>query len=129
MFINNTKITTFKELVYFKNLVTLGRAFVSGCSQLRELWIPATVNRFGNGAFASTPRLVKILCYPKTAPAYADNGYIFGSASATSTGHNTRNAGTNEFHVPVGATGYDSGLYSSRLQNTSYCGFTVIYDL
>ena len=130
MFTNNTKIVTFRELIYFAKLKTMGRSFVSGCSQLTEIWIPASVNRFGNGSFASTPRLKKILCYPQTVPETADNGYIFGNASATSTGYNTRNSGTNEFHVPVGATGYDSSwTFYSKLTSTSYCGFTVIYDL
>ena len=129
VFTNNKLITTFKELVHFVNLVTCGRYFVYGCSNLRELHIPAKVNRFGNGAFQNTQNLKKVYCYPPTAPAYADNGSIFSGSIASSMGYNTRTAGTNEFHVPVDATGYNTGHYSDPLQNTSRCGFTVIYDL
>ena len=130
VFTNNTKIVTFRELIYFSKLKTMGRSFVSGCNQLTEIWIPASVNHIGNGAFASAVRLKKILCYPQTVPVTADNGYIFGNASYTATGYNTRNQGINEFHVPVGAVGYDkSWAHYPKLIDTSYCGFTVIYDL
>ena len=127
VFTDNTKITTFKELIYFVNVKTFGRYFVAGCSNLTEIHIPASVTTFGTYAFVNTPKMKKIYCYPATAP--ATNTGTFANATSSSMGYDGRNAGANEFHVPVGATGYDSGLYSSRLQNTSYCGFTVIYDL
>lgn len=128
VFTNNTKITTFKELIYFTNLVTLGRYFVYGCSALTVLYVPSTVTTIGNGAFQGAIRLRNLRFYPNSAPSLGSNA--FGSTTvSTATGYNTRNEGTNEFHVPVDATGYNSGLYSSRLQNVSYCGFTVIYDL
>ena len=128
VFTNNKLITTFKELVHFVNLVTCGRYFVYGCSNLRELHIPAKVNRFGNGAFQNTQNLKKVYCYPPTAPAYADSS-IFSATNASSMGYNTRTAGVNEFHVPAGATGYETGVYLSTLRDTIRCGFTVIYDL
>ena len=48
---------------------------------------------------------------------------------ASCTGYLTKNDRTNEFHVPVEATGYDKGAYLSPLQDTKYCGFTIYYDL
>ena len=111
------------------NLVTCGRNFVHGCSNLTEIHIPAKVNRFGNGAFQNTQNLKKVYCYAPTAPAYADNGSIFSATYASSMGYNTRTAGTNEWHVPVGAAGYEAGVYINPLRETSRCGFTVIYDL
>ena len=128
MFTNNNIITSFKELIYFVNLKTLGRYFVYGCSALTVLYVPSTVTTIGNGAFQGAIRLRNLRFYPDSAPSLGSNA--FGSTTvSTATGYNTRNEGTNEFHVPVDATGYNSGLYSSRLQNVSYCGFTVIYDL
>ena len=129
VFTNNKKITTFKELIHFTNLITLGRHFVNGCSNLTEIWIPAKVNRFGNGLFQGTVRMKKVYCYPSSAPVYSDNASIFSATIATSMGYNGRNTGTNEFHVPVGATGYETGAYVNPLRETSRCGFTVTYDL
>jgi hypothetical protein len=129
VFTGNKTIRTFKELIYFINLVTCGRQFVSGCSNLTEIWIPAKVNRFGNGAFQNTQNLKKVYCYPLDAPEYASNGAIFSASYASSMGYYTRSSGKNEWHVPADATGYDSGAYLDPLQNTSRCGFKVIYDL
>lgn len=127
MFTNNRAITSFKELVYFSNLKTLGRYFVWNCSNLKEIQIPGSVTTIGNGAFIGTSKLTKVYFYPPKAPSLGTDA--FGREVAQSMGYNTRNAGTNEFHVPIGATGYNSGLYSGKLQDTSYCGFTIIYDL
>lgn len=114
-------------MVHFKNCKTLGRRFVYGCSYLTEVWIPSSVTVIGNHSFANTIRLVKVRFYPATAPEAKTE--VFSSAQAQTMGYNTRSAGVNEFHVPVDATGYDTGQYSDPLQNTSRCGFTVIYDL
>lgn len=70
---------------------------------------------------------MKIYFYPQAAPSLGVN--CFGNVASQSPGYDTRNAGTNEFHVPFGATGYDTGLYKDRLQNKSYSGFTIYYDL
>ena len=105
----------------------MGRAFVNGCSNLREIHIPASVTDIGGAAFYNTQKLTKIYFYPKSAPSLGTNA--FGNQANQSPGYNTRNAGTNELHVPVGATGYDSGLYKDRLQSKTYSGFTIIYDL
>ena len=127
VFTNNTNIKSFKELIFFVNLKTLGRRFVYGCSYLTEIWIPSSVTVIGNHCFANTIRLVKVRFYPTTAPEARTD--VFSSSQAQSMGYNTRAAGTNEFHVPFGATGYNTGQYSDPLKNTNRCGFTVIYDL
>ena len=127
VFTNNTNIKSFKELIFFVNLKTLGRRFVYGCSNLTEIWIPSSVTVIGNHCFANTIRLVKVRFYPTTAPEARTE--VFSSSQAQSMGYNTRAAGTNEFHVPFGATGYNTGQYSDPLKNTNRCGFTVIYDL
>ena len=105
----------------------MGRYFVAGCPNLTEIHIPASVTTFGNYAFVNTPKMKKVLSYPKNAPSLGTG--VFAGSMAQSMGYNSRNNGTNEFHVPIGATGYNSDQYSSRLQSTSYCGFIVIYDL
>lgn len=127
VFTNNNRITAFRELEFFVNLKTLGRYFVYGCSNLKELHIPASVATIGNGAFLNTPRLEQVYCYPIQAPSLGVN--VFSRQADQSMGYYTRGAGTNGFHVPAVATGYNSGLYGSTLQDTSLCGFTIIYDL
>lgn len=127
VFTNNTKIQTFKELVHFKNLTGMGRGFVMGCSNLKEIHIPASVTRIGDVAFYNATKLAKIYFYPKTAPSLGSN--CFGNSANQSPGYVTRNAGTNECHVPVDATGYDIGPYKNRLQSVTYSGFRMIYDL
>lgn len=127
VFSYNTNIRTFKELVYFKNLVGLGRYFVGGCTNLKELHIPASVTAIGGAAFYDTRNLTKIYFYPQNAPSLGVN--CFGNSANQSPGYNTRNAGTNECHVPVDATGYNTGLYKDRLQSKTYSGFRMIYDL
>lgn len=127
VFTGNTLIKTFKELVYFVNLKTLGRYFVGNCSNLTEIHIPSSVTRIGSYAFHNAIRMKKVLCYPLSAP--NTDVAIFGNTSQSSMGYNGRTSRTNEFHVPVVSTGYEQGDYSSRLQSTSYCGFRVIYDL
>ena len=126
VFTGNTRITTFKELVFFVNVRTLGRAFVSECSNLTEIHIPASVTTLGSYAFNNTQNLKKVYFYPSAAP--TTGTAVFGNATGQSMGYNTRNARTNEFHVPVGATGYETGSYA-RLTNTTYSGFRLIYDL
>lgn len=126
VFTGNTKITTFKELVFFVNVRTLGRAFVSECSNLTEIHIPASVTTLGNYAFNNTQNLRKVYFYPSNPP--TTGTAVFGNTTGQSMGYNTRNTGTNEFHVPVGATGYGTGSYT-RLTNTTYSGFRLIYDL
>lgn len=133
-FTNNTAITSFKELKYFTSLQTLCRNFVAGCSSLKEIQIPSSVTKISYNAFMPAPNLTKIYFYPSIAPSCMtsnNNNFPFGLTYNTTscTGHLTKTNGTNELHVPIGATGYSQGAYLSPLQNAQYCGFTIYYDL
>jgi surface protein len=55
--------------------------------------------------------------------------YTFGNSYSSYVGYNSRSTGENKLYVPVGATGYDTGYWLDPLQNTSKCGFTVVYSL
>lgn len=87
---------------------------------LEEITFPATSTQLANYlTHTSCTNVTKIYCYAMTAPtAYA---YTF-----TNVGDNTKDSGTNELHVPVGATGYDAGQWANLVNNK---GFTLIYDL
>ena len=133
-FTNNTAITSFKELEYFTSLKTVCRNFVAGCSSLKEIHIPSSVTKISYNALMPAPNLTKIYFYPSIAPnclTSSNNNFPFGLTynMASCTGYLTKTNGTNELHVPIGATGYDKGAYLSPLQNTQYCGFTIYYDL
>ena len=89
---------------------------------LKEITFPSTATSIANYAMHGdngAKNLEKIYCYAMTAPTtYA---YTFTNAA-----DNTKDSGTNELHVPVGATGYDAGQWANLVNNK---GFTLIYDL
>jgi surface protein len=63
----------------------------------------------------------------KTAPSVYSN--TFGNSSSTYTGYTNRRRGTNKLYLPTGHSGYtsssSSNYWRSRLQSTSYGGFTI----
>ena len=85
-----------------------------------ELTFPSTATVLSDFlTHTGCANVTKIYCYAVTAPtAY---GYTFSGV-----GNNTKDSGTNELHVPVGATGYDAGQWANLVNNK---GFTLIYDL
>ncbi len=88
---------------------------------LKEITIPATITYIRNYLTHGSCRNVeKIYSYAMTAPT------IGGDYAFTNLGDNTKDSGTNELHVPVGATGYDTGRWATIVNDK---GFTLIYDL
>lgn len=87
---------------------------------LQEVTFPATTTQISNYCMHSSGRNVtKIYCYAMTAPSVG--AYAFSTLS-----DNTKAAGLNELHVPVGATGYESGGWANLVNNK---GYTLYYDL
>lgn len=106
---------------------TLPQYTMSG-SVLIEGTIPSTVTQLSAYSI-NCANMTKIYCYATVAPdaARAAFGCYYENNPTGGTGYNTRTDGVNELHVPIGATGYDSGRWSSELVGA--LGFTVIYDL
>lgn len=125
VFTSNTKIKIL-ELTEFVNLKTVGRYFVNGCNNLEEVYLPSSLTTIGDYAFVGTQKVKKFYCYAQTAPALGNR--VFANTQPTSMGYNTRTQ-NNAFHVPVNATGYDAGEYSTALISRANCGFTIYYDL
>lgn len=93
---------------------------------LKEVTFPSTTTGIANYAVhGGGPNVTDIYCYAMTAPTIG--AQTFGDNSANAVGYNNRSAGTNKLHVPVGATGYDTGNWS--ILTNSYHGFTIVYDL
>ena len=94
---------------------------------LEEITLPSTITYMDVSSVCGI-NVSKLYCYASTAPASANNKnpFTYGT-SGDGLGKNNASAGINELHVPVGATGYDSGFWNSTLVNTYH--FTVIYDL
>ena len=89
-------------------------------AQMTEITFPSTVSTLPNYFIHTKGRkITKIYCYAQTAP--GTSNYTF-----TNVGDDTKASGTNELHVPVGATGYTSGQWANLVNNK---GFTLIYDL
>ena len=87
---------------------------------VEEITFPSTTTSLQNYlTHGRCKNVKKIYSYAMTAP--STQGYTF-----TNVGDNTKDSGTNELHVPVGATGYDSGQWAVLVNSH---GFTLIYDL
>ena len=103
----------------------IGGQYCLSSRAFREVTFPSTTTNIPNYCMHnSSVNVNKIYCYAMTAPTtYA---YTFGGSGAQAVGYNNKDAGTNELHVPVGATGYDAGQWAVLVNSL---GFTIYYDL
>lgn len=100
---------------YNLEYTNLPNTFLRGKTPTYTLTIPATLTSIGAYQFANGPLPQKIYSYPTTAPSGLAN---FGYQSSYPSNP--------ELHVPVGATGYNTGNWATLVSNGSY---TVYYDL
>ena len=92
------------------------------CSGLKTIILPDTIKRLGYYMFRLCTDVTNLTIKAATAPAVY-GGATWGDSSYY-IGYTNRAAGTNKLYVPAGATGYDTGTWTSTLQSTTYCGFT-----
>lgn len=71
-------------------------------------------------AFNALQTLVSFAPYIPTVDSYAFGGVEFNLA-----GRDNYNKGTNKLHIPLNATGYNTGAWLDPLQNPQRCGFTI----
>ena len=94
-----------------------------GCTGLNKIIFPETIKYMGYYMLYNCTNVTEITFKAKTAPTLY--GYTsFGAGSNAYVGYTNRNAGINKLYVPVGSTGYNSGYWTSYLQDTAECGFT-----
>lgn len=99
MFMNNKGLL---EVVQSPTLTTSGVNTYNGCVNLSSLTFPRM-----------------------TAPTAARAS--FGTAVGNYCGENSKSLGINVLRIPQGATGYDTSLWSTVLQNENMCGFHIEY--
>ena len=92
------------------------------CSGLKTIILPDTIKRLGYCMFRLCTDVTNLTIKAATAPSVY-GGATWGDGSYY-IGYTNRAAGTNKLYVPAGATGYDTGTWTSTLQSTTYCGFT-----
>ena len=131
MFSSCSSLTSLDVSSFNTSNVTDMSYMFSNCSALTSLDLSnfntskvTTMNYLFNGCL----NLKSIKLGEKVASTTVSSS-TFGSSSSTYTGYNSRSTGENKLYVPVGATGYDTGYWLDPLQNTSKCGFTVVYSL
>ena len=91
------------------------------CKKLDSITIPASVIRLGSQCFHGCVKLKTIASNAITAPSIVYQS--FGSSSSNYVGSDIT---TEKFlKIPLNATGYGSGEWSSTLQNPSKCNFTL----
>lgn len=130
-------VTKFNGQVFFlckinglslpENLTQLGNGAFRSCV-FEAVSLPASITSFGSLVFAGC-RWTKYIFAPwRSAPNIPSD--FFGTATSGRdnfyTGYDTR--GSNVLHVPINATGYNTGYWNDPLQNTSKCGFSISYD-
>ena len=93
-------------------------------SSYEEVTLPSTTTQINSNAINGA-NVTKLYCYATVAPTLQNNA--FGGTGNKGLGYNTKDSGINELHVPIGATGYDTGQWSTQLVDN--LGFTLIYDL
>ena len=67
-FKDNTKITSFKELMYFTNVTQIGQSEFSGCVNLKSIVIPSSITEIGQYAFANCTSLTDVWCLAEDVP-------------------------------------------------------------
>ena len=123
-FANCTNLTS---IVISESVTRLGDSCFFNYSDLTSIVIPEGVTSLGNYCFQSCSNLTSITINRNIAPtAYT---IVFGGSSSNYTGRTTYDQGTNILYVPVGATGYDTGVWLDPLCNAEKCGFTISYTL
>lgn len=105
----------------------------NGCSSLTSLDLSnfdtSSVKNMGMGGMFSVCKNLKSIKLGDKVANTKVSSSTFGNSSSYYTGYNSRSTGENKLYVPVGATGYDTGYWLDPLQNTSRCGFTIVYSL
>ena len=130
MFSNCTSLTSIDLTPLTGVQITSIAYLFEGCSSLKEIDLTPLINFSPKSAFMSTAyafsgclSLSKIVCPWENAFEVYSN--TFGNNNSTYTGRNTYNKGVNKLYVPTGATGYNTGYWSSVLTTSSKCGFTL----
>lgn len=103
---------------------TMDYGVFDGCTNLTNLTFPSSLSSLGSYMFRGCVNLKTIKFMGQRAPTIS-NTQTFGSSSSDYTGSNTYNTGENKIYVPVGAIGYETGLWLDPLCNASKCGFTL----
>ena len=81
-FKDNTEITSFNELQYFKCLTTIGSTAFSGCSNLASVVIPNCVTSIGSAAFSGCANLTSVTVHILN-PLTIDSDCFTNRANAT----------------------------------------------
>ena len=104
---------------------TAGTAYMFyGCTGLKKIILPESIAYMGYYMFDNCKAVTELTILNPVAPTLYGNT-TFGTSSYY-IGYTNRSAGTNKFYVPAGATGYDTGNWTSYLYSKSYCGFTKV---
>lgn len=67
-FKDNTKITSFKELLYFTNVTQIGQSEFSGCVNLKSIVIPSSITQVAQYAFSGCTSLTDVWCLSDDVP-------------------------------------------------------------
>ena len=137
------------EYAHFPSGITaVGAAFFQSCKKLTSLVVPDSVRTMDYGVFDGCTNLNDLTLLSSSLSSlgsYMFRGCVnlktikfmslraptisatqpFGSSNSDYTGRNTYNTGENKIYVPVGGTGYETGLWLNPLCDASKCGFTL----
>ena len=104
VFSQNVTISSFKELSYFSNIVSIGDSEFTDCSQLASISLPVAVTSIGSTAFSGCGSLVDIWTYMQTPPEITSTTFP-NQANAT-------------LHVPVSSiAAYRNANFWKEFQN------------
>ena len=116
-----TKLTS---VVIPDSVKTMDYGVFDNCTNLTNLTFPSSISSLGSYIFRKCVNLKTIKFMRNRAPTISTT-QTFGSSTSDYTGRNTYNTGENKIYVPVGATGYETGLWLDPLCDASKCGFTL----
>ncbi len=120
----NTALTTFNEFAYFQNIAHIDRNLFSGCTSLREITVPKTVNLIQDGAFDDLPNDVLIKydgdkqdieivdSFPRVIVEYSGltrDSYLFR--------RKTQEMGFTNDYITVSGNGFETTILPDELNN------------
>jgi hypothetical protein len=115
------KCTSLEELSLPKGVTKLTTYMLSWCSSLKKLTLKG-VTEAEYACFYDCTKVHTLVWHMPTAPVEKDSSLKY-------LGSDNKGKGINMLYVPVGATGYDSGVWLNTLLNSEVCDFTINYTL
>lgn len=123
-----SKCPNLKKATICGAAVTTGLGMFRYCESLEEVVFPSSLTAIPNYALGDCPNLSSITIPRMTAPTAST--YTFGGLNnvlSSYCGNNSSGTGMNVLRIPQGATGYETGYWSSVLLDPNKCGFHIEY--